>query len=349
MNQPLVSIMIPNFNHSRFLDTCIQSALDQTYLNKEIVVVDNASTDASVAIARKYSNQGVRVCRNSYNILNSSYKELANIALTSGSFMILLCADDYISETFVEKAVAIMEKYPNVGYVHGERNFITESGNILELDPFFKCSFVAPGINTMPIYMVTTIAHPAQAIFRREVFNRIGGYGMPIDHMNADRALWFYMSAVSDYAYIREKMSYIRIGEQTETMITMANFQHPIFCHLTVKEFVRFAKQNNLPDVYGREQEALGVLAKEFLGYAAGMLWDGDFEKAKVYLNYSKIVNREIVNAELYKVLYQMYLTQNIDKSFIKTLNPNNHKKKRSYEPPKGYHEIETEPLKCQR
>ena len=345
MSQPLVSIMIPNFNHSRYLDTCIQSALGQTYPHIEIVVLDNVSTDSSVAVARKYSSQGVRVCRNSYNILNNSYKELANRALTNGTFMLLLCADDYIADTFVEKAVSIMNKYPDVGYVHGERDFVTPSGDILELDPFFNCSFVAPGINTMPIYMVTTIAHPSQAIFRRDVFNEIGGYGMPIEHMNADRALWFYMSQVSDYAYIREKMSFIRIGEQTETMITQANFQHPIFCHLTLKEFVRLAKQKNLPNVYGREQEALSVLAKEFVGYAAGMLWSGDFEKAKTYLNYSRVVTREIETNETYQRIYQMWQTHDVDTALVKTLITVNHRKKRSYEPPEGYREIAMETL----
>ncbi len=349
MSQPLVSIMIPNFNHSHFLDTCIQSALNQTYPNIEIVVLDNVSTDSSVAIARKYTSQGVRVCRNSYNIMNKSYKELASRALTSGTFMMLLCADDYISDTFIEKAVAIMQEHPNVGYVHGERNFVTPGGDILELDPFFNCSFVAPGINTMPIYMVTTIAHPSQAVFRREVYDQTGGYDMPIDHMNADRALWFYMSAISDYAYIREKMSYIRIGEQTETIITQANFQHPIFCHLTVKEFVRFAKQNDLPDVYAREQEALIILAREFVGYAAGMLWNGDFEKAKVYLNYSRVVNREIENTEEYKGVHHMWQSRDVDRSLIKTISQVNHKKKRSYRPPAGHQEIETELLQCQR
>ena len=262
---PLVSILIPNFNHARYLDTCIQSAINQTYANKEIILLDNGSADNSVEVASKYAHQGVKVCRNQCNVMNFSYKILAN-QLCKGKYFILLCADDYLLPEFIEKAVAVMEANPNVGYVHGERDFVTETVKKIELDPFYKCSFIAPGQNTMPIYMITTVAHPAQAVVRYEAFRTIEGYDMEIDHMNADRSLWFYLSYQYDAAYIREKMCCIRVGAQTETVITQQNFQHPILCHLTIKDYVKFAKEKDLPQVYNREEEALQRLAKEFIG-----------------------------------------------------------------------------------
>lgn len=338
--KPLVSIMIPNYNHSRYLDECIQSALHQTYKNIEIVVLDNTSEDESVKVASKYMSQGVTVCRNCYNVNNMNYNILAD-HLTSGKYMMLLCADDYILPTFVERAVQIMEEYPNVGYVHGERDFVLEDGTMIDLDPFFCCSFRAPGVEMMPIYMVTTIAHPAQGIFRRSAYEPIGGYDREIDHMNADKSLWFYLSYVSDYAYIREKMCRIRIGSQTETVITQRNFQHPILCHLTIKDFVKFAKEKQLVQVYQREKEALQVLSKEFLIYAGGMLAERSFRQAKQYLDYAKIMNKEIMQSENYKKLMQMYETKEIELEEIRKMNPINHQRKRSYQPPEHYIEME--------
>ena len=58
---PLVSIMIPNYNHSRYLDECIQSALNQTWPNIEIVVLDNQSTDDSVKIVSKYIDKPIEL------------------------------------------------------------------------------------------------------------------------------------------------------------------------------------------------------------------------------------------------------------------------------------------------
>ena len=78
MNQklPLVSIMIPNYNHSMYLDQCIVSAKNQTYENIEIVILDNSSGDNSVQVAAKYIKDGIRVCRNPFNILNTSSSPL---------------------------------------------------------------------------------------------------------------------------------------------------------------------------------------------------------------------------------------------------------------------------------
>lgn len=340
-DKPLVSIMIPNYMHSQYLDECIQSALNQTYTNLEIVVLDNSSEDKSVEIASKYIEQGVKVCRNAINILNRSYIVLAEM-LTEGKYMMLLCADDIIEKDFVETAVDIMECYPNVGYVQGEREFITEKGERMISEPFYNCSFIAPGKNTMPVYMVTTVAHPSQGIFRREMFRKIGGYDMEIDHMNADRALWFYLSAVSDCAYIRKKAARIRVGSQTETFVTIKNFQHIILSHLTIKDFVNFAKEKGYENVYRREQEALQRLSFDILNYVSVMLLEGIFAEAASYLQYSKLINRGITNNDVYRKLEQMCRDRIPDREYLEEISRGSFTHKRGYMPPEGYMELES-------
>ncbi len=341
---PLVSILIPNYNHSRYLDQCIQSALAQTYPNKEIVLMDNNSTDDSIEVARKYIKEGVLVCKNQKNIWNRNYRMLAE-EFCRGKYFILLCADDYLMPHFIENAVAIMEKYPSVGYVHGEKDFVTAEEELIETDPFYKCSFVAPGRETMSVYMVTTVAHPTQGVVRKEAFDSIGGYDMSITHMNADRSLWFYLSYEWDAAYIRDKMCRIRIGCQTETFITQENFRHPILCHLIIKEFVSFARMNNLPAVYGREEEALKRLAGEFVGYAGGMLRVNNIEKAKAYLDYAQILSRNIVEEEIFFNFSQMVKKGTVNRSFLEEQEKKTLQHQRSYEPPQGYEEINLEEI----
>lgn len=340
MDNPKVSIMIPNFNHSKYLDECIMSAINQTYFNIEIVILDNVSDDNSMEIAQKYMyDSRVRVCRNCKNLLNNSYLILDQ--LTTGKYKMMLCADDFIEKTFVEKAVSIMEKYPNVGYVHCERDFITEKSVKLELDFFYNCSFVVSGKNVMPIYMMTTVAHPSQGIFRTEIFHKVGGYEMEIDHMNADKMLWFYLSYEADYAYIREKLCNIRIGEQTETVVTQKNFQHPILCHLTLKEMIRFAQKHKLPEVYTREKEAIKRLADDFLNYAAVMLKINEKEKARRYLEYAALLSEDIIKEEYYIKLSQIFIDKDKEsEEYLEFVTRNSLQKKRNYEPPKGYYSI---------
>lgn len=340
MNEPLVSILIPNYNHSRFLDQCIKSAIDQTYKNLEIIILDNASSDDSVKTAGKYMyDSRVSVNRNQFNIMNKNYRILSDV-LSEGKYFILLCADDYLYPEFIAKAVEIMEKYPSVGYVHGEKDFILEDGTNIGWDPFYKCSFVAPGRNTMPIYMMTTVAHPAQAVIRREAFRSVRGYEKEIDHMNADRTLWFYLSYNYDAAYIREKMCGIRIGSQTETYITQRNFQHPILCHLTIMDFVKFAKEKNLPQVYERETIALSRLAKEFLGYAKGLIIDNDYYNAKRYMEYATVLCDGIENEKDYQNIMRMIESESKEEQFLRIEQSDIAKRKHNYNPPEGYEEI---------
>ena len=60
---PKISICIPNYNNSKYLKNCIQSAVDQNYPNKEIIFVDDNSTDNSLEIAEKYSDT-IRIFKN---------------------------------------------------------------------------------------------------------------------------------------------------------------------------------------------------------------------------------------------------------------------------------------------
>jgi len=333
---PLVSIMIPNYNHSRYLPDCIQSVLNQTYPNIEAVVLDNQSEDNSVSIAAQFAGGKIRVCRNAFNIVNGSYKVLAE-TLTTGKYMMLLCADDYIEPEFVERAVSIMEEHPNVGYVHGERDFVAPDGKIIELDPFYTCSFIAPGEHDTPVYMVTTVAHPSQGIFRRSSFYEVRGYDKVIDHANADRLLWFYLSQVSDYAYIRDKMCRIRIGEQTETFITQENFQHAILMYLTVKEFVSYGKKHHLEDVTQREGEAFHRTAVDLMDCAGGMIMKGDWEKADVYLKFCYVVSRKIAEHSHFKQLQRMINEKKADFQLLKQMKKGSYTKRRSYSPPLGF------------
>lgn len=338
-NLPLVSIMIPNYNHSRYLPECLSSALNQTYKNLEIVVLDNQSEDDSVAVAAQFVEKRVRVCRNAFNLLNGSYIVLAE-HLTQGKYMMLLCADDFIRPEFIERAVTIMEEHPNIGYVHGERDFITSDGQVIELDPFYSCSFIAPGRNDTPVYMVTTVAHPSQGIYRRSAFEAINGYNKVIDHANADRLLWFYLSQVSDYAYIRDKMCCIRIGEQTETFVAQESFQHPILMYLTLKSFIDYGKKYHLESVVRREDEAIDRLAVDLLDCARGMAAMEKWEKADAYLKFCYVVSRRIQQNDEYVLLCDMVEKKTADMSKLLPMNQSGYTKKRGYSPPPGYVEL---------
>jgi glycosyltransferase involved in cell wall biosynthesis len=296
--KPLVSIMIPNRNHSMFLSDCIESALNQTYDNIEIIILDNCSDDNSVEVAAKYINRGVRLCKNPENIMNNSYNILSLMA--EGKYITLLCADDIIRPAFIEKSVSIMEKHQDVGYVHCERDYIDENNNITELDPFYNCSFIAPGESAAPIYLLTDVAQPAQCLMRRDTFLSVLGYETEFNHCNADRELWFRLSLVSNYAYLQEKLACIRIHNARETILAFKNLFHTLSLYAGIYSQGEYSRLYGFENVYKRLPDAYNKLATESLKIAMHFVKENKPDLAKKYILFAEIADEHICAHEQY-------------------------------------------------
>lgn len=321
-----------------YLDQSIQSALNQTYQNIEVIINDNCSNDKSIEVAMKYIDKGVVINKNTQNIYNFNYDVLYGYA--RGTYFILLCADDVIQSEFIEKAVNIMEHNSNIGFVHCERNYIDEKGIITELDPFFDCSFMASGEQMLPIFMLTDVGQSAQAVIRRSSFEEVGKHDTESDHLNIDREQWFRLSMVSDYAYIREKLTFIRMPETTsETSRIVETFYHPIALYHTIKSFEKWGELRNYPNVIERVDVALKRLAGECMGFTKVFLSQGKYDLAKQYLLFMKLVNNAVVEDKEYLECQQICQSrQNNGMKVDEFKKSKNYSfRKRNYNPPEGY------------
>ncbi len=120
-SNPKVSILIPTYNQDQFIEACIASALGQTYDNLEVIVCDDASDDATGAIARKLATTPrLRYERNTTNIGRvNNYRRLLN-ELASGEWALLLDGDDcLVNPNYVEHAVELALSAPDVAFVFG--------------------------------------------------------------------------------------------------------------------------------------------------------------------------------------------------------------------------------------
>ncbi len=119
---PKVSILIPTYNQDQFIETCIISALGQTYDNLEVIVCDDASDDATEAIARKFAaTPRLRYERNTTNIGRvNNYRRLLN-ELASGEWVLLLDGDDcLVNPNYIEHAIELALSAPDVVLVFGK-------------------------------------------------------------------------------------------------------------------------------------------------------------------------------------------------------------------------------------
>ncbi|MEL7507903.1 MAG: glycosyltransferase [Cyanobacteria bacterium J06554_1] len=138
----LVSVIISNYNYGRFITEAIESVLNQTYSNVELIVVDDGSTDNSRDIIQSYSHRLISVFQ-----ANSGQGAAFNagLAQASGDIICFLDADDYYRPDKLEKVVAAFETHPEWVQISHGRTSIDKDGNIMGRDPtFFNQGNVQP-------------------------------------------------------------------------------------------------------------------------------------------------------------------------------------------------------------
>ncbi|WP_391528174.1 glycosyltransferase family 2 protein [Photorhabdus akhurstii] len=110
-DKSLVSILIPVYNREKYIDDAIHSALNQTYQNIEVIIVDNASKDRTWDICTKYAAQDkrVRIFRNNYNLGPvNNWKKCFEYA--KGEYAKILWSDDLIASTYIEETMSFFSK-----------------------------------------------------------------------------------------------------------------------------------------------------------------------------------------------------------------------------------------------
>lgn len=117
-NNKMVSVCIPVYNGAGFIRRALDYCINQTYENVEIVVADDASTDGTAAIVLEYAKKDrrVRYFRNEKN-LGLGRNFLRSFELASGDFVQHLGCDDWLDEDYVEKKMALFEKYPDAAFI----------------------------------------------------------------------------------------------------------------------------------------------------------------------------------------------------------------------------------------
>lgn len=111
VNTPLVSIIIPVYNRERYIEIALNSAVNQTYKNIEIIVVDNCSTDHTWTILQKYAaaDSRIKIFQNSRNLgpvlnWNECFKR------ANGEYIKIVWSDDWMSDDFIEKALPVLKR-----------------------------------------------------------------------------------------------------------------------------------------------------------------------------------------------------------------------------------------------
>jgi glycosyltransferase involved in cell wall biosynthesis len=128
LESPLVSIVIPNYNHAKYLSEAIQSVLGQTYRNFEIIVIDDGSTDNSREVVIQFGNQIRYIWQENRGL---SAARNTGIHVAKGEFIGVLDADDMYEPDFLNTLVAILQANPDADAVYCGFQFVDMTNNLL--------------------------------------------------------------------------------------------------------------------------------------------------------------------------------------------------------------------------
>jgi glycosyltransferase involved in cell wall biosynthesis len=123
--RPLVSICMPTRNAERWIGGAIESALGQTWTELELVIVDNASSDSTLTVARSFSDPRVRIEANPVDVGAIPNHNRA-IEHARGAYVKFLHADDTLAPTCVEEMVTLAMEDPRIGLVFSPREVVVE-------------------------------------------------------------------------------------------------------------------------------------------------------------------------------------------------------------------------------
>ena len=167
---PIVSILTTVYNREKYLEACIDSILASSYQDWELIIVDDQSTDTSVAIAKSYEKKDprIKVYINDKNLGDYPNRNKA-ASYAKGKYIKYLDADDFIYPHGLEIMVQTMEQFPEaaLGISQKVAEDIEPYPFVLEPRETYCREFISRGVLGAP---------PTQTILRAEIFREFGGF-----------------------------------------------------------------------------------------------------------------------------------------------------------------------------
>ena len=195
---PKLSVIIPTYNRAEFLRTAIESALNQTFNDIEIIVSDDKSTDYTREVVESFEDERIKYVRNEGNKGPSATRNTAILA-SEGEYIAFLDDDDEWLPDKLQRQVEVLDKsQPNICGVYSNRLFIDKKSSKVLSDN--------PGTdqlkgNLLYQLMIKSPIHTSTVVIRKRCLDEIGLFDETISYME-DRDLWIRLSIKWDFEYI---------------------------------------------------------------------------------------------------------------------------------------------------
>ena len=226
-DQPKVSIIVPNYNHSKFLEQRLLTILNQTFQDFEIIFLDDASKDNSLEVFKHFSKHP-KFAKTIVNEKNGGSPYLQwnrGIVEAHGDYIWIAESDDFAHPEFLETMVAILDVNPSVGIAFCQSVKVDEAAQVIgsTLDwtaelgtELWSKDFVAPGREECGKFLIRKCMIPnvSSALIRKAPLSSVGNAHDAMRYCG-DYFTYAKLLEISDLAYISRPLNYFRFSSNT--------------------------------------------------------------------------------------------------------------------------------------
>lgn len=203
---PRVSVIIPCYNREQYLAVAVQSVLDQTWPNIEVLVVDDGSTDGSRDVLASFGDK-IRILTHPGGV-NRGQSASINLGIQSsdGTYIAILDSDDWWAPEKLRKQVEYLESHPDVGLVYGNGYQVNADGS-----PRWRIYTSSHEEHSDPARVLADCYFlvPNNALVRRSVFEKTGGFDESL-RAAQDHDMAIRIAEVTNLGYIAEDVFFYR-------------------------------------------------------------------------------------------------------------------------------------------
>lgn len=283
MKKPIVSIIVPNYNHAFFLNQRLESIFNQNYENFEVIILDDFSTDDSQEILLQYANHpNVSHCIFNETNSGSTFKQWnKGIALAKGDYVWIAESDDYCEKNFLERLLVTHINHPEISLAYCQSHRMNSSGEVTgnwithtsEFDEnIFQENFVMDGNEYIEKYLIhkNVIPNVSAVLFRKKALEKI--FPLIFKPFMKYTADWFYYIQLicnSKVAFVSDTLNFFRYHDSS--VIAKAGsqtgwleiFKMELRVRMEMLNYLEACSANNINAI--REQSKLGDKKLRFL------------------------------------------------------------------------------------
>lgn len=217
-----VSVIVPSYNHAQYLEERIESILQQTYTEFELILLDDLSPDHSAEILNKYKNHPkVSHCIiNEKNSGSTFYQWNKGMSLAKGELIWIAESDDVADTTFLEKLVTHFIQNPNLVLAYSQSHRMNAQGEVTgswkdftdAVDPIlFANDFEMSGLEYINRFLnrQNTVPNASGVLFKKQTYFDVGGAN-PSLRFIGDWEIWAKIISQGDLFYTAECLNYFR-------------------------------------------------------------------------------------------------------------------------------------------